>query len=142
MESELRSKARSSVIQINYAAFSMLKSQGTYEEIQKRAGFQEPNIKGDLMALEELFVPNLPQMYRATAQLLRNCPSMEVNPHEDTPTALQLSRQFQVCHKLSIRSDAESKKTAVMRFLRTAKTRLIRTCRLHLGVDEEGRPIP
>ena len=63
MESELRSKARSSVIQINYAAFSMLKSQGTYEEIQKRAGFQEPNIKGDLMALEELFVPNLPQMY-------------------------------------------------------------------------------
>ena len=79
------------------------------------------------MALEELFVPNLPQMYRATAQLLRNCPSMEVNQREDTPTALLLSRQFQVCHKLSIRSDTESKKTAVMRFLRTARKRLIRT---------------
>jgi hypothetical protein len=73
------------------------------------------------MALEELFVPNLPQMYRATAQLLRNCPSMEVNPHEGTGTALQLNRQVEVGHKKSIRLDTESKKTAVMRFLWTDK---------------------
>ena len=73
------------------------------------------------MALEELFVPNLPQMYRATAQLLRNCPSMEVNPHESSGTALQLNQQVEFGHKISIRLDVESKKTAVMRSLWTNK---------------------
>jgi len=110
MESELRSIARSLVVPINHAAYGMLKSLGAYEEIQKRAVFQAPNTKGDLMALEELFVPNLPQMYRATAQLLRNCPSVKVNPHEATGTTLQLNRQVEIGHKISIRLDAESKK--------------------------------
>ena len=64
------------------------------------------------MALEELFVPNLPQMYKATAQLLRNCRSMEIHQHEGTGTALQFNRQVEAGHKKSIRLDAESKKNS------------------------------
>ncbi len=53
------------------------------------------------MALEEFFVPNMPQFYGTTAQLLRNRVDFEDDLRVDMLATPQPSRQFQVHLRLS-----------------------------------------
>jgi hypothetical protein len=52
------------------------------------------------MALEELFVPNMPELYGAAAQFLRNPINCKDNSGTDKFVTLQPSRQFHVHQKL------------------------------------------
>lgn len=81
------------------------------------------------MALEDLFVPNMPQLYGTTAQLLRNRLDFGDNLHEDKLFTLHLPRQFQVHHKLSTWLHRTAGKAAAMRFVQGAKARLRRARR-------------
>jgi DNA-directed RNA polymerase specialized sigma24 family protein len=76
------------------------------------------------MALEELFVPTMTQLYGTKAQLLRNRVDFEDDLHVEMIVTLQSSGQFHVRHKLSTWLHRTVGKTAAMKFMQATKAGL------------------
>lgn len=92
------------------------------------------------MPLEELFVPNMPQLYIAGAQLPENQLDFKDNLRENMLATLQLHFQFQIRSKLSTWLHRPAGKAAAMRFAQTATARLGLVCRSRFrGKRGDGR---
>jgi hypothetical protein len=92
------------------------------------------------MALEGLFVPNLPEIYGATPQLLRNWLDEEGNPREGIASNLRLIHQFQTDQKLPTQIHETSDNSASLKCVQTAKNWLSRVQIALSGIREHRIP--
>jgi len=130
MESEVLSQTRSLAHKIRHPVHEeCLNYESHYEDGRKSAGIFRTTFREGLMALVELFVPNMSQLYRATAQLLGSRLDFGDSLYEDIPSTLQVPRQFQVHHKLSTYLRRTVGKAAAMRFMQAVKAQFRRARR-------------
>jgi hypothetical protein len=95
MESEVLLQTRRSVDRTYRTVHEeYLNRKTTYEDGQKNAGILRIAIREDLMALAELFGPDMPQLHRTSAQSLPDRPDFEDNLHEDMLSTLRSTRQL------------------------------------------------